>query len=191
MDTKNMKRISISITGVLRDITSKLITLNNKYNEREFEGELPDLDLVKHLEFDSEEDLINFMYVECPLQLFGYSNELEEGSFYNLNEFYKKFRDEYEIVLVSEEIEKSKPATLVFLAKHGSLIDRIEFYPLNKSDKVWDKTDIFVTSEELILNKKPSDKTSIKFKNKYNKDIKSDFTIKSIKNLSKLIDENK
>jgi len=186
-----MKRISISITGVLRDITSKLITLNNKYNEREFEGELPDLDLVKHLEFDSEEDLINFMYVECPLQLFGYSNELEEGSFYNLNEFYKKFRDEYEIVLVSEEIEKSKPATLVFLAKHGSLIDRIEFYPLNKSDKVWDKTDIFVTSEELILNKKPSDKTSIKFKNKYNKDIKSDFTIKSIKNLSKLIDENK
>ena len=130
--------------------------------------------------------------MECPLQLFGYSNELEEGSsFIDLNDFYKKFRDEYKIVLVSEEIEKSKPATLVFLAKHGSLIDSIEFYPLNKSDEAWDKTDIFVTSEESVLNKKPSDKTSIKFKNKYNKNIKSDFTIKSIKNLSKIIDENK
>ena len=71
-----MKRISISVTGVLRDITTKLISLNNKYNEKEFEGELPDLDLVKHLEFESEEDLINFMYVECPLQLFGYFSSL-------------------------------------------------------------------------------------------------------------------
>ena len=41
-----MKRISISITGVLRDITTKLISLNNKYNEKEFEGELPDLDFI-------------------------------------------------------------------------------------------------------------------------------------------------
>ena len=187
-----MKRISISVTGVLRDVLSKLISLNNKYNECEFEGDLPDLDLVKHLNFKDEEELINFMYVECPLQLFGYSPEIEEGlSFVYLNDFYKKYRDEYKIVLVSEEIEKSKPATLVFLAKHGCLIDNIEFYPLNKSHSIWTKTDIFITSEEDILNKKPEGKTSIKFKNDYNKNIKSDFTVKSLKNLSKIIDENR
>tara|TARA_R110000824_G_scaffold74599_9_gene189576 strand:+ start:318 stop:881 length:564 start_codon:yes stop_codon:yes gene_type:complete len=187
-----MKRISISVTGVLRDVLSKLISLNNKYNECEFEGDLPDLDLVKHLNFKDDEELIKFMYVDCPLQLFGYSGEIEEGiSFVELNNFYKKYRDEYKIVLVSEEVEKSKPATLVFLAKHGCLIDTIEFYPINKSHIIWDKTDIFLTCEDGVLIKKPKDKTSIKFKNKYNKHIESDFTIKSIKELSKIIDENK
>ena len=77
-----MQRISISVTGVLRDVLSKLISLNNKYNECEFEGDLPDLDLVKHLDFKDEEELINFMYVDCPLQLFGYSGEVEEGDFF-------------------------------------------------------------------------------------------------------------
>ena len=187
-----MKRISISITGVLRDVISRLITLNERYNEHKMEEDLPDLDLVKHLNFKDEEELINFMYVECPLQLFGYATEIEEGlSFAYLNDFYKKYRDRYKIVLVSEEIEKSKPATLVFLAKHGSLVDNIEFYPLNKSHLVWDKTDIFITSEEHILNKKPEGKTSIKFKNDYNKNIKSDFNIKSLNNLYKIIDENR
>jgi hypothetical protein len=187
-----MKRISISVTGVLRDVLSKLISLNNKYNESEFEGEFPDLDLVKHLDFKDEEELIKFMYIDCPLQLFGYAGEVEEGiSFMELNNFYKKYRDEYKIVLVSEEVEKSKPATLVFLAKHGCLIDNVEFYPINKSYTIWDKTDIFVSCEDDVLIKKPTDKTSIKFKNKYNKDIESDFTIKSIKELSKIIDENK
>ena len=77
-------------------------------------------------------------------------------------DFYKKYRDEYEIVLVSEEIEKSKPATLVFLAKHGCLIDKIEFYPLHKSHLAWDKSDVFVTAQEEIIKHKKNNKTIIK-----------------------------
>tara|TARA_R100000664_G_scaffold31141_1_gene44450 strand:- start:8751 stop:9314 length:564 start_codon:yes stop_codon:yes gene_type:complete len=187
-----MKRISISVTGVLRDVISKLVKLNESYNEFTPEDGIPDLDLVKHLNFKNEEELINFMYIDCPLQLFGYAGEVEEGdSFTHLNDFYKKYRDEYEIVLVSEEIEKSKPATLVFLAKHGCLIDKIEFYPLHKSHLAWDKSDVFVTAQEEIIKHKKEGKTSIKFKNDYNNNITSDYTINSLKDLSEIIDENK
>ena len=55
------------------------------------------------------------------MRIFGYSNECEEGASFMVNELYKKYRDRHHIVIFSNEIEKSKPATLMFLSENGYL----------------------------------------------------------------------
>ena len=56
-----------------------------------------------------------------------------------VNEFYKKYRDKFNIILFSNEIEKSKPNTLMFLIRMGILIDNIEFFPLEDFKSVNEK----------------------------------------------------
>jgi hypothetical protein len=91
------------------------------------------------------------MYVECPMRIFGYSNECVEGTSLMLNEFYKKYRDIYNITIFSNEIEKSKPATLMFLARMGILVDSIEFFPLEDFTTVNEKADIIITNNQNII----------------------------------------
>ena len=117
------------------------------------------------------------------MRVFGYSREIEDGAILIINEIYKKFRDDYKIILFSNEIEKSKPATLIFLAKNGCLVDTIQFYPLEDYSTVWDESDIVISAASDIITTKVPNKISIKYENQYNKDIDSDFTIDSLKQL--------
>ena len=106
--------------------------------------------------------------------------------FVKLNEFYKKYRDLYNIKLVSDEVEKSKPATLFFLAKYGCLIDKIEFYGLGKEKEMWENTDIFVSSDSNILDIKPKNKKTIKISNDFNVKSSGDFVVTTINELNEL-----
>ena len=145
------KNIYIELNNVIRDIISKTILVYKADNlEKEFEDEYVDQNLQEYLGFETKEDLIEYMYVECPMRIFGYSNECEEGTSFMVNEFYKKYRDEYNVILFSNEIEKSKPATLMFLARMGILIDKIEFFPLEDFKSVNQKADIIITNNVKI-----------------------------------------
>tara|TARA_Y100000389_G_scaffold164536_1_gene168299 strand:+ start:472 stop:1056 length:585 start_codon:yes stop_codon:yes gene_type:complete len=145
------KNIYIELNNVIRNIISKTILVYKADNlEKEFEDEYVDQNLQEYLGFETKEDLIEYMYVECPMRIFGYSNECEEGTSFMVNEFYKKYRDEYNVILFSNEIEKSKPATLMFLARMGILIDKIEFFPLEDFKSVNQKADIIITNNVKI-----------------------------------------
>lgn len=177
------KIISIQLDGVIRNTIDKIIDIYEGENETEISRPLKTLDLQKELGFETKEELINFIYVESPMRVFGYSREIEDGAILVINEIYKKFRDDYKIILFSNEIEKSKPATLIFLAKNGCLVDTIQFYPLEDYSTVWDDSDIVISALSNIVTSKPPNKISIKYENQYNKDIDSDFTIDSLKQL--------
>ena len=141
------KNIYIELNNVVRDINSKTVLV---YKADNLEHELPEQyegeDLQEYLNFESKEDLIEYMYVECPMRIFGYSNECTEGTSFMINEFYKKYRDTHNIIMFSNEIEKSKPATLMFLARMGILVDKIEFFPLEDFESVNEKADIIITN---------------------------------------------
>ena len=147
------KNIYIELNNVIRDINSKTVLV---YKADNLDHELPEQyegeDLQEYLNFDSKEELIEYMYVECPMRIFGYSNECEEGASFTINEFYKKYRDQYHIVIFSNEIEKSKPATLMFLARMGILIDNVEFFPLEDFKTVNERANIIVTNNQNIIN---------------------------------------
>ena len=149
------KNIYIELNDVIRDITSKTILVYKADNlEKELEEEYKGEGLQEYLGFDTKEDLIEYMYVECPMRIFGYSNECEEGASFMVNELYKKYRDRHHIVIFSNEIEKSKPATLMFLARMGILVDNVEFFPLEDFKTVNTRADIIITNNEKISENK-------------------------------------
>jgi len=57
-------------------------------------------------------ELYNFLYVDHTMEIFGHSPSTEMNTFVEFNEFYLDNRDNHDILLVSDEIGKSKPATL-------------------------------------------------------------------------------
>lgn len=178
-------RIGITVNGVLRDTLQKVVSLYNRQNEteldvKEFESE----NLLDYLKFETEEELLEWMYVECPMEIFGNGLAFKDNIFNTLNTFYKDFRDDHEIFILSEEIEKSKSATLFFLAKYGCLIDNIKFFGLNSLyDQSWEMVDLLITTDSQLLLSKPENKKSIKIENKFNKEIDSDFTISELEQI--------
>ena len=92
-----------------------------------------------------------------------------------------------EITIVSDEIGKSKPATLFFLSKFGCLIENIKFYSEQTKKDIWNSIDVLLTANPDLLLNKPDDKVVIKYETSYNQDIKSDFQIKHLKELKEKI----
>lgn len=168
---------------------------NTEFNEVEekFEykilGEITSLDLSEHFSFRSKEEYFSFMYEEFPMHIFGHASSTEMTTFNDLNDLYNEFRDENEIIIISDEMGKSKPASLFFLSKFGCLIENIIFYNSVTKDKVLSCFDLIVTSNpDIIINY--SDRTSvIKFDTEYNKQINSEYSISTLKELSNKIKE--
>jgi len=193
-------RIGIEMNGVLRDTLKKIQQEYEKWyvenpfrEDTEFEykviSDLNSLDIIKHLTFPNEDELYNFLYKEHTMEIFGHAGSVEYNSMNDLNEFYLDFRDSHDILIVSDEIGKSKPASLFFLSKFGCLIESIKFYSEPTINSLWDSVDILLTANPSLLLNHPSDKIVIKYITEYNKEIKIDSEISSIKELKNIIEK--
>jgi hypothetical protein len=155
--------------------------------EYKFLSDVDSLDLMSHFSFRSKDEYFSFMYEEFPMHIFGHAPSTEMTTFNDFNDFYTLFRDDNEIVIISDEMGKSKPATLFFLSKFGCLVENVIFYNSITKDKVLSSFDLIVTSNpDIIINY--SDKlTIIKYEAVYNKQVKSEITINSLKELSEKV----
>jgi hypothetical protein len=189
-------RIGIEVNGVLRNTIDKITQTYQKFlidktdgidetGEFTYEMSLPveTLNLSDHLKFQNEEELYSFLYEEFPMEIFGHAQSTEYNTFNDLNELYLKLRDEHELVIVSDEIGKSKPATLFFLSKFGCQFEKVKFYSNYTINSMWDEIDILLTSNPSLLLEYPSDKIIIKYNTDYNKHSESSISINSIKEL--------
>jgi hypothetical protein len=197
-------RIGIEMNGVLRDTLLKFRQLYEKFNidlmpELE-EGQEPvfkyeviepidSLDLLKHFTFPSKDEFYSFMYEEHPMEIFGHSPSVEMSTMNDLNEFYYEMRDNNDILIVSDEIGKSKPASLFFLSKFGCLIEKVKFYSESTIDSMWSEIDVLLTANPNLLLNYPKDKKVIKFETEYNKHVDSDLTITTLKELKNKLEE--
>ena len=213
-------RIAFDVNGVLRDTFLKAEQLYQKFYIDEFvdektssfneeteefteevieddfkyELDLPvkSLDnLEEHFKFKSKDDLFNFFYIDFPMQIFGHAPSISANTFNIVNEIYEDLRDEHDLLIVSDEIQKSKPATLFFLSKYGSLIEKIKFYSNITIDSMWDEVDILITANPNHIIDRPSNKTVIKYKTTYNEEIESEYTIDSIEDFKELYNKLK
>lgn len=195
-------RIGIEINGVLRDTVMKFRQIYERFyiepfidlpEKPEFEYRIIEpidsLVLQKHFMFPTEEDFYRFMYEEHPMELFGHSPSTEMSSMYDLNDFYYDMRDIHDILIVSDEIGKSKPASLFFLSKFGCLVEKIKFYSESTRNSMWDELDILLTANPDLLLKKPDNKIVIKFETEYNKNIPCQHTINKFKELKNKLEE--
>jgi hypothetical protein len=166
--------------------------VENNTNGFEYKLNLPvtDLDsLEKHFIFPNKDEIFNFFYVDFPMQIFGNAPSMEPNTFNYLNDIYEKLRDNHEVFVVSDEIQKSKPATLFFLAKYGCLVENIKFFSNLTLDNMWENIDILITSNPNLINKKPKNKIIIKYKTTYNVDCKYDYEINSLNEFEELYDK--
>ena len=192
------------MNGVLRDTLLKFRQLYEKFNidlmpELE-EGQEPvfkyeviepvdSLDLLKHFTFPSNDEFYSFMYEEHPMEIFGHSPSVEMSTMNDLNEFYYEMRDNHDILIVSDEIGKSKPASLFFLSKFGCLVEKVKFYSESTIDSMWSEIDVLLTANPNLLLNYPKDKKIIKFETEYNKQVDSDLTITTLKELKNKLEE--
>jgi hypothetical protein len=205
-------RIAIDVNGVLRDTIGKFKNLYEKHLIEGYE-EFPSqtytidlsgnteletisepfeykilsptttLDLQNHFAFQSEEEYYSFMYEEYCMELFGHTPSTEMTTFNDLNEIYVKYRDKVDFIIISDEIGKSKPATLFFLSKFGCELEKILFYSNTTQNNIWNEFDVLLTANPNLLLNHPNEKTIIKFETEYNKDIEKYHSIKKLKDL--------
>ena len=190
-------RIGIDLNGVLRDTLGKIeqvydkFYLSNEDDESDFKYEITEpidsLNLLKHFKFPSDNDLYEFLYIEHPMEIFGHAPSVEYTGMNDLNDFYIDMRDNHEIIIVSDEIGKSKPATLFFLSKFSCLVENIKFYSEQTKNNMLDSIDVLLTANpDLLLNE---DKIVIKYEQIYNQNIISKYNINKIKDLKNKITE--
>jgi len=198
-------RIGIEINGVLRDTLKKIQQEYEKWFlnenlkelklieedaeiERKVFSDLTSLDIGKHLAFKHDDEIYNFLYKEHTMEIFGHAGSVEYNSMNVLNDFYLDMRDSHEIIIVSDEIGKSKPASLFFLAKFGCLVESVKFYSEITLNSMWDSIDILLTANPNLLLNHPSNKRVIKFNTEYNSEIIMEDSISSIKELKQKIE---
>jgi len=137
------------------------------------------------------EDLYDFLYVDFPMNIFGHAASLSSNTFNILNEIYEDLRDENDLYIVSDEIQKSKPATLFFLSKYGCLIERYVFYSKITLENVFSEFDLLITANPDLLSLNRENLIVVKFETTYNENIKSNYTIKTLDEFKNLYNELK
>jgi hypothetical protein len=209
-----MKKIGIEVNGVLRNTLGKIQQTYEKFliennstektyildesgntesiiQEEEFEyevlGNIDSLNLLNHFKFKSDDELYEFLYQEFAMQIFGHAESSEMHTFHTLNDIYLKYRNTNDIVIVSDEIGKSKPATLFFLSKFGCQIEKVKFYSDTTKNSIWDEVDVLVSSNPSLIEDHPENKVVIKFNTQYNKTNKSEHEISSLKELDECL----
>lgn len=193
-------RIGIELNGVLRDTLRKIQQeyekwyIENSFNEdEEFKYEvitkLTSLEISKHLKFKNEDELYDFLYKEHTMEIFGHASSVETSGMMDFNDFYLDVRDNHDVTIVSDEIGKSKPASLFFISKFGCLVESIKFYSESTINSLWESIDILLTANPKLLLNHPENKKVIKYNTSYNSDIKTEYEISTIKELKSKIDE--
>lgn len=212
-------KIAIDLNGVIRDIFLKTEQVYTKFfleekeedvvseyneetdewvevsNEDKFEYGLnlpvTSTNLIEHFKFKNQDELYNFFYVDFPMQIFGHSPSISGNTVNILNDLYIDLRDDHEITIISDEIGKSKPATLFFLSKYGCLIENIKFYSSATIEETYGYFDVIVTSNPDLLSIENNDKTIIKVLTDYNTELNCDYTIDNIGELQEIITQIK
>jgi len=191
-------KIAIEINGVLRDSVKKIEQVYEKFYIENILNEVRDIEYEKisdittlkiqnHLKFKDDDELYDFLYTEHCMEIFGHAPSTEYSSFNDLQEFYLDHRDKHDILLVSDEIGKSKPATLFFLSKFGCQIEKIIFYNQITLNSVWEEIDLLLTANPDLLLNHPKDKKIIKYNTNYNTEITNISNINTLKELKNFI----
>lgn len=193
-------RIGIELNGVLRNTLGKIEQTYQKFmidktdgieSEDDFEYKIykpiDSLEIKNHFSFKDDEELFSFLYEEFPMEIFGHAQSTEYSTFNDLNEIYFKLRNEHDFIIVSDEIGKSKPASLFFLSKFVCEFEKVKFYSNSTINSMWNEIDVLLTSNPALLLEHPSDKILIKYNTEYNQTIISNYEINKIKELEEVI----
>jgi|TARA_R110000787_G_scaffold231011_2_gene338485 hypothetical protein len=172
--------ISVSVNEVIRAVLDKFQSVYEKYYDLEVVSPVTTPNLLSHVHFETDDELLDFLYSEASMEVFGHAKETSNNVISHLVELYKSMPSDYKLRIVSDDLGKAKPATLWFLSKYGCSMDELIFYTTETIDYVWDTTDIFITSDMDVISAKPENKKLVTVSKEYNTNTVSNLTINSI-----------
>jgi hypothetical protein len=123
------------------------------------------------------------------MEIFGHAGSVETSSMMDFNDFYLDTRDNHDILIVSDEMGKSKPASLFFISKFGCLVETVKFYSESTINSMWESIDVLLTANPNLLLNHPKDKVVIKYETSYNQEIDVEHSITKLKELQNKIKE--
>ena len=67
--------IAISINGVVRDLFGKIKQVHKKYYDSDVKEDLNYENIIELLDFKNDDELLEFLYREAPMEIFGHASE--------------------------------------------------------------------------------------------------------------------
>jgi len=154
------------------DLPEDISPLDYKIDEET--GEAP----VDSFAFSAETNIVEareiykrFMYEDFLFEIHGSAPMMYKGLDKDLENFYTKFKDQFDIKIVSKENWFSIPPTLFFLSKCMPRITNYNFVESN--EEVWNGVDILITTDPELLVDVPRGKKVIKVQRPYNENLKT------------------
>lgn len=128
----------------------------------------------------ADEKYNRFLYEDYVFEIHGAATPVYKRVDKDLENFYNKYKDQFEIKIVSKENWFSIPPTLFFLSKLMPRITKYEFVTTN--EEVWDSVDILLTTDPELLNR-PTDKRVVKIIRPFNEQLEADFDVLQVAEL--------
>lgn len=116
-----------------------------------------------------------FMYEDYLFEINGSAPMMYKGMDLDLEKFYKKFKEQFDIKIVSKENWFTIPPTLFFLSKCMPRINSYKFVETN--EEIWKEGDILITTDPELLVDIPRGKKVVKVLRPYNEKTKSNTKI--------------
>ena len=139
----------------------------------------------EYVKNDEAKDVYELMYTYASLEIFGRADLVDPNAFNSLKVINNAIKDfGREIILINQESDKSKLATLFFLSKSGFSLGKVIF--TDNTDSIWEHVDMLITDHPKLIGEKPDGKIVVKVTNKWNKDVPSDYEIDSIMDVTEM-----
>jgi len=123
-------------------------------------------------DFTAREMYNKFMYEDFCMDIFGFAPKMYPQVDKDSDQFYLKFKDQFDLALVSKENWFSIAPTLFFLAKVTPRFNSYFFYEENK--EIWDRVDYLITTDPELIESKPEGKKVIKLDRPFNHELEGD-----------------
>ena len=182
-----MKKICITLDDVLR---AKMQQFGKIYKRAiDPEINLDELDLSTNnlatIFSMKAKEYNKFLYEDYAFEIFAEAPAAQKMLDKNLNLWHirlnndREDEDKVELMLANaKEFNASIGFTYFFLSQMGTRI-RETYFPTD-SLTIWDKCDVLVTADPLLLQNKPEGKISVKIEMPYNENCQADYTYETL-----------
>ena len=181
-------KIAVDLNDVLRDFTPNFGEYFKKGYDQDVnleDIEINTNDLSQVFPFKSRYDYEHFVYEDFSWELFAKCPSCDKGLGAAFSNWVTKTitnidTDEpIEVIIVSPmEYGITIPATYWFISKLGCRAREI-YLPMDSST-IWDRCDILITANPMLLDTKPEGKKTVKIVADYNTECQADYTFNNM-----------
>lgn len=175
-------KIAIDLNDVVRDYSDNFIKFYLTDYNREFDTtdfELWSNNMQHVLPFKTDRAYHNFTYIDFAYELFGKCAVCNK----NIPKELKSWCDALKDIEVDEPVElmfvspmeygEAMNYSYFFISKLGCEIREV-YFPVD-SLTIWNKCDVLITANPLLIENKPEDKICVKIKAQYNKNCNCEY----------------